>query len=320
MGFFSSLGKIAGIAGAVTGQGWLTALGGAASAIGNNQIKQNQWSQAYDLAYNQLYNQHQIEVADLKKAGLNPILSANNGNTTFGVSGTSNLENAGESAASAKQASAQAQNLDKQNELLEMNKNKLVADIQKTQADTRNVEQDTAYKRALTNYTTGKTSLIPLERQNIRAQTELAKAQTPYWRMQVKVAEANVTKILQDIINSKRITDAQVNELGTRSDANVAAAEASRAAAGASSAAAAKFFAEAGNIEQLTPYQIEELSNRAAQELAQAGNLDADTQKILEESLRVSLINDRMSTGQDWAKFMSYAGEALRELNPFNAR
>ena len=49
------------------------ALGAVGSVLANRQ-QSKQFAANYALAKEQLYNQHQIEVADLRAAGLNPIL------------------------------------------------------------------------------------------------------------------------------------------------------------------------------------------------------------------------------------------------------
>lgn len=259
-------------------------LGGVGGFLANRQ-QSKQFQMNYDLARNQLYNQHQIEVADLKAAGLNPILSANSGNSTFGASSGGSYENVGSSINSGFMASQQAKNLQAQNAAIDAN-------IVKTKAEAQNVIADTALKQAQTANTKGLTSLIPLQRQNIWAMTEQAKAQTDNWKMQVKVAEANIQKTLQDVLNSIRITDASVDELHTRSDAN-------EAAAGASSAIAARNYAEAMRIENLTPYQIEQVSSETAQNMARAGNLDEDTKRIAQESIKIMLANEQEESVQD---------------------
>lgn len=286
---------------------WLGNFAGAAlGAVGGifaNRQQSKQFAANYDLAKNQLYNQHQIEVADLRAAGLNPILSANGGNSTFGASSGGSYENVGSAATSGYMAAQQAKNLQAQN-------NAIDAQIIKTRAEAQNVIADTALKQAQTANTKGLTSLIPLQRQNIFAMTEQAKAQTQSWQMQVKVAEANIQKILQDVENSKRITDASVHELDTRSDAN-------EAAAGASSASAARNYAEIDRIQRLTPAEIDRLASDAARNYADANNLDASTERTLNDSLRISLANERAQAGQSWATAIAPAGEVLKELNPF---
>lgn len=292
---------------------WLGNFAGAAlGAVGGvlaNRQQSKQFAANYALAKDQLYRQHQIEVADLRAAGLNPILSANGGNSTFGASSGGSYENVGSAATSGYMAAQQAKNLQAQN-------NAIDAQIIKTRAEAQNVIADTALKQAQTANTKGLTSLIPLQRQNIWAMTEQAKAQTQSWQMQVKVAEANIQKTLQDIANSIRITDASVHELNTRSDAN-------EAAASASSAAAARSYAEAWRIENLTPYQIEQISSETAENMARAGNLDEDTKRIAQESIKIMLANEQEQSVQDIKtgyahRFGTSMGELLRFM-PFSA-
>lgn len=287
-------------------------IGAGASLLGGilaNKQQQKQFNANYELAHDQLYKQHQIEVADLRAAGLNPILSANGGNSTFGASAGGSYENLGSAANSGFMAAQQAKNLEAQNAAIDAN-------IVKTKAEAQNVIADTALKQAQTAHEKGLLSLIPLQRQNIWAMTEQAKAQTESWKMQVKVAEANIAKTLQDIENSKRITDASVHELETRSEAN-------EAAAGASTAMMARNYAEASRIYQLTPYQIDEISSETAENMARAGNLDEDTKRIVQESIKIKLLNEQEESVQDIKtgyahRFGTSMGELMKWM-PFSA-
>ena len=291
---------------------WLGLAGAAVNAVGGflaNRQQNKQFQQNYDLARNQLYNQHQIEVADLRAAGLNPILSANAGNSTFGAVSGGSYENLGTAATSGYMAAQQAKNLQTQNEAIK-------ADVEKTRAEAGNVLQDTKLKSAMTEWYLGENSLIPLKADNISVITEQAKQQTELFKMQVKVADANINKILQDIANSRRITDAQVAELGTRSEANLAQA-------GAASALAAKSYGELSRLQQLTPYEIDKLAAGTAENLASAANLDASTQRTLEDSLRIKLANEQEQSVQDIKtgyahRFGTSMGELLRWI-PFSA-
>ena len=89
MGFLGKFGS------AITGAG-ANLIGGVLA----NKQQQKQFNANYQLSHDQLYKQHQIEVADLKAAGLNPILSANGGNSTFSASSGGSYENLGASATS----------------------------------------------------------------------------------------------------------------------------------------------------------------------------------------------------------------------------
>ena len=100
MSFFSKFG------GAIIGAG-SNLIGG---ILANKQQKK-QFDANYELSHDQLYKQHQIEVADLKAAGLNPILSANAGNSTFSASSGGSYENLGSAATSGYMAAQQAKNL-----------------------------------------------------------------------------------------------------------------------------------------------------------------------------------------------------------------
>lgn len=293
--------------------GFLSSIGGAlVGAVGgliSNRQQQKQFNANYELAHDQLYKQHQIEVADLRAAGLNPILSANGGNSTFGASSGGSYENLGTAATSGYVAAQQAKNLQMQNEAIK-------ATVEKTRAEAGNVLQDTKLKSAQTSQVQGETSLIPLKADNISAVTAQAKQQTEVFKMQVKVADANIDKILQDIKNSIRITDAQVSELGTRSEANLAQA-------GAASALAAKSYGELARLQQLTPYEIDKLAAGTAENLASAANLDASAQRTLEDSLRIKLANEQEQSVQDIKtgyahRFGTTLGELLRWM-PFSA-
>jgi hypothetical protein len=298
MGFFGKFG------GALIGAG-TSLLGG----ILANKQQQKQFNANYELSHDQLYKQHQIEVADLKAAGLNPILSANAGNSTFSASSGGSYENIGASATSGYMAAQQAKNLQMQNEAIQAN-------IEKTRAEAINVLQDTKLKSAQTSQVQGETTLIPLKADNISALTAQAKQQTQVFQMQVKVADANINKILQDIENSKRLTEAQVSELGTRSEANLAQA-------GAASALAAKSYGELARLQQLTPYEIDKLAAGTAENLASAANLDASAQRTLEDSIRIKLANEQEQSVQDIKtgnahRFGTSMGELLRWM-PFSA-
>ena len=236
-------------------------------------------------------------------------MSANGGNSTFGASSGGSYENLGTAATSGYLAAQQAKNLQMQNEAIK-------ATVEKTRAEASNVLQDTKLKSAQTSQVQGETSLIPLKADNISAITAQAKQQTEVFKMQVKVADANIDKILQDIENSKRITDAQVSELGTRSEANLAQA-------GAASALAAKSYGELARLQQLTPYEIDKLAAGTAENLASAANLDASTQRTLEDSLRIKLANEQEQSVQDIKtgyahRFGTTMGELLRWM-PFSA-
>lgn len=265
--------------------GLFGAIAGLAGSLIANRQQKKQFNANYELANAQLYKQHQIEAADLRAAGLNPILSANAGNSTFGAVSGGSYENVGSAANSGYMMAQQAKNLEAQNDAIK-------AQIEKTRAEAGNVLQDTKLKSAQTSQVEGETTLIPLRAENMSALTAEAKQQTEVFKMSVKVAEANIQKVMQDIKNSVRLTDAQVSELGTRSQANLASA-------GASSAIAARNYGELSRLKQLTPYEIKKVASETAANMASVGNLNANAQRALEDSLRIKLANEQEQSVQD---------------------
>lgn len=180
MGFFSKLFKtVASVGSAVlpfvgggTGSKVASAIGSALGAYGASSsaaqtAQLNQ--QNYELAYNQLYNQHQIEVADLKAAGLNPILSANNGNTTFSPSyqqPVSKEEKAAQIASSAAQIRAMAANAD--NSQANAYKARQEGDLVEFQK--KQIEANTALQQA-------QAGMIPYQIDNLKENTKNLSAQ-----------------------------------------------------------------------------------------------------------------------------------------------
>ncbi len=175
-------------------------LGSAAGAIGGSLVgglvgsysaKQNAALSLSNWKYMQS-NAHQLEVEDLKKAGLNPILSATNSQVA-GMSSVSGSDyGAGQSFSNAIQAEANRR-LEKENKLLDVN--------------IKEKELDNEAKR------------IEIEDYISRRQADLWQVQGNYYNAQVandtKRTNAVVAKVFSDIANSRDITSATVRQLNS---------------------------------------------------------------------------------------------------------
>lgn len=157
--------------------------------VGHYAAKQNA-ALALDNWKYQQSNAHQLEVEDLKKAGLNPILSATNSQIA-GISSVSGSDyGAGQAFSSAIQAEAQRR-LEKENKLLDVN-------IQEKHLNNE------ARKLEIEDYLA-------------QRQAALWSVQGNYYNAQVanetKRTNAEVAKVFTDIANSKEITTATVRQL-----------------------------------------------------------------------------------------------------------
>lgn len=132
-------------------------IAGIFGGIQQNQAMESMYKQNYQLAHDQLYSAHQIEVNDLKAAGLNPILSANKGNSTFNpgsyqpvnkyqaavqlaqqIADTKLAEaNSSKAVSEARQADANARLMDRQTQLQDTIQAKLVAETDNMVAQTK---------------------------------------------------------------------------------------------------------------------------------------------------------------------------------------
>lgn len=97
-----SLGGIASIAGAVTGQPWLTAAGAALGAMDSQNFNAEQASINRGFQENMANTSYQRRVEDLKAAGLSPMLAYSQGGAAVPTGGqASTATNVGEASASA---------------------------------------------------------------------------------------------------------------------------------------------------------------------------------------------------------------------------
>ena len=156
MGFFSKVFKTAN---KIIG----SPLGGLAGGLFSTNQEQG-FASAQALAANQfterqLKNKHTWQVADLRKAGLNPILSATNGAPIGGSSAASSSGNIAGSAASLLSSAAQTRQQDLNAEKLEAEINLLNSQSTKARAEARNVHNLGNITQNLGNISSGFHSL-----------------------------------------------------------------------------------------------------------------------------------------------------------------
>jgi len=200
MGLGSFIKKAVGIAGTVAGASgnpWIAAAGngiaGLMSADAQNSASARAAAAANAFTKEQLQKRHQWEVQDLKKAGLNPVLSAG-GTPSIGGSSTAQVVGNADSMAKAADAAASSKQIQRMD-----------AEIQNLYEQNKNISEDTALKKS--NMDVNKAVQIA---QMAQAQAALsqaglnaASARDINNRAQISAADANRAKALEWLYSTK---------------------------------------------------------------------------------------------------------------------
>lgn len=164
--------------------------GGLIGGVADHQSAKHNAGLSRDNWIYQQSNAHQLEIEDLKKAGLNPILSA-----TGGHMASMSPVNPGSSGAAYANAITQAITSSKQLKLQEKLQSREL-DIAQTNAETAKAKADTDLFRA-------------------KNESELIKSQTGYYNATSAYTLKRTEQVQQDIINSIQLTKAQVAHLNS---------------------------------------------------------------------------------------------------------
>lgn len=258
--------------------------------LGRQNARNNAALSRENWAYMQS-NAHQLEVQDLKDAGLNPILSATNSQIA-GMGSVSGQNGSSDGLGSSILAAASAKELkrmDLENELLKTKvdaaKNGIVVkddgSIERTAADERfsagtdNLKADTAEKTSAKNVNDANVGYIKQQTVSLK-----------------DITRAQVAQINQDIQNSIEQTKALVEKYGAESQQ-----------ARASAALAYK--------------QIETEASKVALYLSQKTNTDWDTNRVIKELSDPDSNLHRDYRNTPVGTLLGYLGEAIKDVTPF---
>lgn len=249
-------------------------LAGHWSAKQNAKISRDQW------AYMQS-NAHQLEVQDLKNAGLNPILSASNSQ----IASMPQVSDNGAASASANILSSALQaNVARENA--------------KLAAETEGQHIDNERKR------------LELDKERYSFQNRLDESQIGLNTSAKALNDANVLYVNQQTSSLRDITQAQVAQIKQDIQNSIEQTKALVEKYGAESQQARASAA-------LAYKQIETEASKAALYLSQKTNTDWDTNRVIKELSDPDSNLHRDYRNTPVGTLLGYLGEAIKDVTPF---
>lgn len=289
-------------------------LGAASSIWSSNQANSAAFQmQANSLAAQKeaLQNRHQWEVADLRKAGLNPILSANSG--AGGISGATANVTAPDIAGAINKI-ANSAFAKKQTELAEKE-----LDVKQDQANASKLNAAANYLEAEVNQSKAN-SAIELNQANTKYLGILGNYQNVKAENETAMTKMNIKKTEQDIINAVQQTAATIEYLRKTGDAALTSASAA-----ARNAAAQEVMASVAAQNGISLRQLQGAMTQ--KNLAEIGEVSARINRINAEADKTTvernILYNRypLTSGKDentgLRQDLFGAGELMKILSPF---
>ena len=289
-------------------------IGSVASIWSSNQANSAAFQmQANSLAAQKeaLQNRHQWEVEDLKKAGLNPILSANSG--AGGISGATANVTAPDIAGAINKI-ANSAFARKQTELAEKE-----LDVKQDQANAQKLNAAANYLEAEVNQSKAN-SAIELNQANTKYLGILGNYQNVKAENETAMTKMNIKKTEQDIINAVQQTAATIEYLRKTGDAALTSASAAARNAAAQEVMASVAAQNGISLRQLQGAMTQKNLAEIGEVSARINRINAEADKTTVE--RNILFNRYpLTSGKDentgLRQDLFGAGELMKILSPF---